>query len=84
MAYQIHVGGFLIFPVGGVCFKDRVLYQEQKGFSYEIKTIRCDLMFNECPQLLSDSILKPSRSNHPSDEDTVITFPYVKGKKLSP
>jgi hypothetical protein len=37
-----------------------------KDFSREIKTVKYDLMLNEYPQHIIDSIAKPRRSNHPS------------------
>jgi hypothetical protein len=60
----------------------KVIYQDQKDFSKEIKNMRHDLLLNEYPQEFVHSITKPSRSNHPSSDtihqDTVI-IPYVKG-----
>jgi hypothetical protein len=45
----------------------KIICQDQKDFSKEIKNTRHDLMLNECPQESVDSIFKPSRSNSPSD-----------------
>jgi hypothetical protein len=42
--------------------------QDQKDFNNEIKSIRHDLMPNEYPQELADTIMKPSKSNRPSSD----------------
>jgi hypothetical protein len=48
----------------------------------EIKNIRHDLILNEYPQEFTESIMKPSRNNHPSS-DTIyqgtVIIPYVMG-----
>jgi hypothetical protein len=52
-----------------------------EGFNRKINNIRNDLIRNEYPQEFTDSIMKPGRSNHPSNpihHGTVI-FPYVSG-----
>jgi uncharacterized protein (UPF0335 family) len=41
----------------------RVVYQERKGFSREIKTIKQDLMLNRYPQDFIDSVIKSRRSD---------------------
>jgi hypothetical protein len=50
-------------------------------FSEKIKNIRYDLMLNEYLQEFFDFIMKPLRSNHPSDttHQGMIIIPYVRG-----
>jgi hypothetical protein len=60
--------------IGSIC-------QKQKDFNKKIKNIKHDLMLNEYPQVLADCIMKPLRSNCPSDtiyQGTIIT-PYGMG-----
>jgi hypothetical protein len=60
----------------------KIICQNQKDFSIEIKTIRHDLMLSEYPEEFVDSIIKTSTRNRPSP-DTVyqgtVVIPYVKG-----
>jgi hypothetical protein len=52
-----------------------------EGFKRKIKDIKHDLLLNEYLQEFVDSIMKPRRSNHPSDtiHHGTVTFPYVMG-----
>jgi hypothetical protein len=57
----------------------KVICQDQKDFSNEIRNIRHDLMFSEYPQECVDFLMKPSRSSLLDAiwQDTVI-IPYIK------
>jgi hypothetical protein len=59
----------------------KVIRQDNKDFNKETKNIRHDLLLNDCPQEFVDTIMKPSRSNRPSDRIYQGTFiiPNVKG-----
>jgi hypothetical protein len=60
----------------------KVICQVQKDFSKRVKNIRHDLIHNEYPQEIVDSIIKPSRNNHPSSETIyqgTVIIPYAKG-----
>jgi hypothetical protein len=46
----------------------KVIYQDQKGFNKEIKNIGHDVMLNEYPKEFVDSVMKPSKSSHPSSD----------------
>jgi hypothetical protein len=59
----------------------KITCQDQKDFNNKTKNLRQDLTLNEYPQEFADSMIKPSRSNRPSDttyQGTVI-IQYVKG-----
>jgi hypothetical protein len=61
--------------------RTKVKYQDRKDFSRETEKIKHDVILNEYPQNFIDSIMKPERSNHPSDRlnhGTVI-IPHVRG-----
>jgi hypothetical protein len=59
----------------------KVICQDWKDFNREIKNIRLDLILDEYPQEFVDSIMKPVRSNHPSDTiyHGMVIIPYVNG-----
>jgi hypothetical protein len=60
--------------------RSKVICQDQMDFNKEIQNVRHDLILNKCPQEFLDPVMKPSRSNRPSDtiyQGTVI-IPYVK------
>lgn len=60
----------------------KVICQDQKDFSKEIRNIRHDLMLSEYPKEFVDSVLKPSTRNRPSSDTTyrgTVVIPYVKG-----
>jgi hypothetical protein len=46
----------------------KVICQDQKDLNNEINNMRHELVLNSYPQEFVDSIMKPSRSNHPSSE----------------
>jgi hypothetical protein len=46
----------------------KIIRQDQKDFINKIKNMRHDLMLNDYPNELVDSIMKPSRSNRPSSD----------------
>jgi hypothetical protein len=55
---------------------------QAQDFNNEIKNIIRDLMLKEYPQDFVDSIMKPSRSSHPSSDTIyqgIVIIPYVKG-----
>lgn len=87
----IHTGCYLHFNsnhsnhvkrgvVHGLISRSKVICEDQDDLSKEIKNIRHDLMPNEYPQEFDDSIIKPSRSNRPSDKTCqgAVIIPYVK------
>jgi hypothetical protein len=59
----------------------KVICQNHNDFNNEIKNIRHDLMLNEYPKELFDSVIKPSERNGPSSDkihqDTVVIL-YIK------
>jgi hypothetical protein len=60
----------------------KVICQNQKDFSDEIKNIRHDLMLGEYPKEFVDSVMKPSEKNRPSSATVyqgTVVIPYVKG-----
>jgi hypothetical protein len=86
----IHIGRYLYTKSNhphhmkrGVIYNSstQAICQNQKGFNKDIKNLGHDLMFNEYPQEFVDSIMKPSRSNCPSDSmyQGMVIIPYVKG-----
>jgi hypothetical protein len=48
--------------------RTKTICQDQKDFINKIKNIRLDLMLNEYRKEFIDSVMKPSRSNHPSSD----------------
>jgi hypothetical protein len=52
-----------------------------EAFNRKIVNIRHDLILNKYLQEFINSIIKPGRSNHPSDiiYDGTVIFPYVSG-----
>jgi hypothetical protein len=65
----------------GLVRRAKVKCQDRKDFSREIEEIKHCVILNKYPQNFTDSIMKPGRSNHPSDRlnhGTVI-IPHIRG-----